>query len=64
MDEKTIKLSNNTNPTVTYDSVNWEQRRWDAAKAVLPHLVSGHPVKDATLAVMYADELIKCFYKK
>ncbi len=63
MDEKTTKLSNNTNPTVTYDSVNWEQRRYEIAKAVIAgmfaHGTMVTSMTDFDTVVWIADEVIK-----
>lgn len=64
MDEKTTKLSNNTNPTVTYDSVNWEQRRYEISKSIIAGMFAHgkeyfNPTPDFDTVVWIADELIK-----
>lgn len=64
MDEKTTKLSNNTNPTVTYNTANWEQRRYEIAKTVIAGMFAHgkeyfNPTTDFDTVVWIADELIK-----
>ena len=67
MDEKTTKLSNKTNPTVTYDTVNWEQRRYETAKDLLAGFAASQRgisiEQDVPNAIRIADELIKWLKK-
>lgn len=46
------------------DSVDWEQRRYEIAKEVLPFVISYNEVSTVASALLYADALIKKLKQK